>query len=279
MGRFTAEDVLRGNHAVPKTLNRYGYCWGNPMGYMDLDGRTPVQQMGANEILWDYFLNEVNHTITAWQIECYNAVESVKNDVKEVVDGSIEAFWRGMDAGMEFTDSTVHIVKDNLAKIDFTYSFGGSASVTVGYFMFSGSIGLAMDTKGNMGIQGTLGGGLTTGIPTKGRIEGITFAGGGFTSISNAPDIYALENEGTNVGGSAFIPPMLAVLGLDLNFLGNVNEKPYEGYYGLTASVSMGKGYELHVTEGNTFPVFKYVNVFDNWERVYNLYADKRCGM
>ena len=81
------------------------------------------------------------------------------------------------------------------------------------------------------------------------------------------------------MGGSAFIPPMLAVLGLDLNFLGNVNEKPYEGYYGLTASVATGEGFELHVTEGNTFPVFKYVNVFDNWERVYNLYADKRCGM
>ncbi len=271
MGRFTAEDVLRGNHAVPKTLNRYGYCWGNPMGYMDLDGRTPVQQMGANEILWDYFLNEVNHTITAWQIECYNAVESVKNDVKEVVDGSIEAFWRGMDAGMEFTDSTVHIVKDNLAEYDFTYSFGGGVTLTPGFWLFSGNIGLAMDTKGNMGIQGTLSSGVTIGLKS--------IAWGLFTSISNAPDIYALEKEGTDIGGSVIFPAILAVLGLDLNFLGDINKKPYEGYYGLTASVDNGEGFDLHVTEGYTFPIFKYVNVFDTWDRIYNAYTGKRCGM
>ncbi len=98
MGRFTAGGVLRGNHAVPKMLNRYGYCCGNPMGYIDLDGRDPVRQ-------------------------------------------------------------------------------------------------------------------------------------GDFTSISNAPDIYALENEGTNVWGSASISPI---------------------------------------------PFFKYVNVFDTWECIYHLYADKR---
>lgn len=28
-GRFTAEDVVKGNGTVPETLNRYGYCWGN----------------------------------------------------------------------------------------------------------------------------------------------------------------------------------------------------------------------------------------------------------
>ena len=114
MGRFTAEDVLRGNHAVPKTLNRYGYCRGNFMGYMDLDGRTPVRQMEANEIIWEYFLKEVNHTVTAWQIKYYNAVESVKNDVREVVDGSIEAFWRGIDAAVDFADNTVQVVRDSL---------------------------------------------------------------------------------------------------------------------------------------------------------------------
>ena len=104
---------------------------------------------------------------------------------------------------------------------------------------------------------------------------------GGFSSISNAPSIYNLEGEGTNVGVSALFPPIAAVLGLDLNFLGKANEKPYEGYFGLTASVSKGKGFDLHVTGGNTWPIpfFKYVNVFDTWERIYNVYTDKRCEM
>lgn len=39
LGRFTAEDLVRGRGVKPKTLNRYGYCWGNPLHYIDLDGR------------------------------------------------------------------------------------------------------------------------------------------------------------------------------------------------------------------------------------------------
>lgn len=42
LGRFTAEDVVRGNGAVPKTLNRYGYCWSSPLDIIDIDGREPV---------------------------------------------------------------------------------------------------------------------------------------------------------------------------------------------------------------------------------------------
>ncbi len=41
-GRFTAEDVLRGRNSIPKTLNRYGYCWGNPIQYVDVNGENPV---------------------------------------------------------------------------------------------------------------------------------------------------------------------------------------------------------------------------------------------
>ena len=41
-GRFTAEDVIRGNGIEPNTLNRYGYCWGNPENMVDSDGKFPV---------------------------------------------------------------------------------------------------------------------------------------------------------------------------------------------------------------------------------------------
>ena len=40
-GSFTAEDVIQGNGVVPKTLNRYGYCWNAPLIYIDLGGDTP----------------------------------------------------------------------------------------------------------------------------------------------------------------------------------------------------------------------------------------------
>ena len=54
-GRFTAQDVIQGNGAVPETLNRYGYCWGNPVGLVDLDGLTPEE--GEYSL---YYLNNMD---------------------------------------------------------------------------------------------------------------------------------------------------------------------------------------------------------------------------
>ena len=38
-GRFTAEDVIKGNGVVPWTLNQYNYCRNTPVLYIDVDGR------------------------------------------------------------------------------------------------------------------------------------------------------------------------------------------------------------------------------------------------
>ncbi len=45
IGGFAAEDIIRGNGAVTKTLNRYAYCWGNPMSLVDLDGKSPEAEI------------------------------------------------------------------------------------------------------------------------------------------------------------------------------------------------------------------------------------------
>lgn len=42
MGRFTAEDVIKGNGLMPQTLNPYIYCWNNPLVLVDLDGLFPA---------------------------------------------------------------------------------------------------------------------------------------------------------------------------------------------------------------------------------------------
>ena len=39
-----AEDVIRGKLSVPKTLNRYGYCWGNPFSFIDPSGMVSEQE-------------------------------------------------------------------------------------------------------------------------------------------------------------------------------------------------------------------------------------------
>lgn len=40
-GRFTSKDVIKGSVAYPETLNVYGYCWGNPVKFVDRDGAFP----------------------------------------------------------------------------------------------------------------------------------------------------------------------------------------------------------------------------------------------
>ena len=49
-GRFTGEDVLRGNMREPYTQNHYVYCWNRPLQYVDLDGREPkaASEAGIN---------------------------------------------------------------------------------------------------------------------------------------------------------------------------------------------------------------------------------------
>lgn len=34
--------MIKGNGAVPETLNQYGYCWGNPLTLVDKDGKIPI---------------------------------------------------------------------------------------------------------------------------------------------------------------------------------------------------------------------------------------------
>lgn len=37
-GRFQSEDKVKGFIDSPVSLNHYGYCWGNPLGFVDRDG-------------------------------------------------------------------------------------------------------------------------------------------------------------------------------------------------------------------------------------------------
>lgn len=51
-GRFTAEDVIKGNGAVPITLNQYGYCLNMPLGYMDYTGRYPENEKEKSNYMY-----------------------------------------------------------------------------------------------------------------------------------------------------------------------------------------------------------------------------------
>ena len=41
-GRFVSEDKIPGFTTRPHTMNRYSYCWNQPMEHVDLNGRFPL---------------------------------------------------------------------------------------------------------------------------------------------------------------------------------------------------------------------------------------------
>ncbi|WP_243761934.1 hypothetical protein [Lachnoanaerobaculum sp. Marseille-Q4761] len=47
MVRFAGEDWIKGDIEQPFSLNQYGYCFGNPEKFVDLDGKVPTIAIGA----------------------------------------------------------------------------------------------------------------------------------------------------------------------------------------------------------------------------------------
>ena len=61
-GRFQSEDIIKGFKNAPYTLNHYSYCFGNPVGFSDKNGKLP-----------------------GWMEDTWDKVSDVANSAKEVV--------------------------------------------------------------------------------------------------------------------------------------------------------------------------------------------------
>lgn len=57
-GRFTAEDVIKGNGVSPITLNLYSYCLNMPLKYMDYTGKYPENE----EVDGEKWMEERGHS-------------------------------------------------------------------------------------------------------------------------------------------------------------------------------------------------------------------------
>ena len=160
----------------------------------------------------------------------------------------------------------VNAVEETLSKADLTYSTGLNASGTFGMWTFNAQIGVSMDTKGNIAVQPSFAGGITTGVTPSGTISS-------YRSITNAPSIDKLNGPGYQIGGSAIIPANnvpVAVSG-DFNIIPDGNDR---AYYGGTCGVGLGvgdPGGEFHAEWGNTgtIPSTRF-NIFDVFRTFHN---------
>ena len=157
----------------------------------------------------------------------------------------------------------VKTVQRLLTKVDLTYSTGVNVSGTPSAWIFNGQVGISFDTKGNVAIQASGGGGITGGDP------GISITC--YHSVTNAPKINKLENEYYQIGGSIAVPvegvPIAA--GGDIMFMPDTALNT--GYLGLTGNLGLGSpGKELHIEWGRTITLEKtQFNIFDVAKEVY----------
>ena len=92
MGRFMAEDVIRGKHGVPKTLNRYGYCLGNPFSFIDPSGMVSEQEAQGiiTENAESIFEAAEKFDVDPYVLAGCIYVEQIKNvDLKDEFDSTL----------------------------------------------------------------------------------------------------------------------------------------------------------------------------------------------
>lgn len=70
-GVFTTEDVIRKNGIIPQALNRYTYCLGNPLKYIDLNGKEEAP-------VYVYYIDDFKRE-AQWQIK------QLEDDGKNVI--------------------------------------------------------------------------------------------------------------------------------------------------------------------------------------------------
>ena len=151
--------------------------------------------------------------------------------------------------------------------LELTFSIGVNISGSPSFWSFNGQYGISIDAKGNVAEQYSYMGGITTGSPS--------CSGSLFVSMTDAPDIYALNGQTAQFGGSfaTMVDWLPAYLGGDIMIIPSENSRVY---YGLTSNVGIGTpGNEFHVEWGETRTVpGTSFNIYDKARSIYHSILD-----
>lgn len=137
----------------------------------------------------------------------------------------------------------VKALQNNLAKVNATYSTGNNITLSPSIWAFSGQYGISLDTKGNIAIQGSLNGGITTGTPTASITR--------YQTITNAPTIYKLNGSGYQIGCSVAAPVIFITAGAEGLLI--PDQEYSSSYLGFTKSLGASTpGADFHIEWGET---------------------------
>ena len=94
----------------------------------------------------------------------------------------------------DFLEEITKAIEEELSEEEGTLSVGPSTGITIGIWGLQLTGGFSIDTSGDVVLQGSYAGGITT---STGGWNGTVY-----TSITNAPDVDKLNGEFFNMGGS-----------------------------------------------------------------------------
>lgn len=172
--------MIGGSIGIPKTLNRYGYCWGNPLILVDLDGRFPSGSEAGNAGAWTKHIMEeyIEDASQAFVKGVSDVKDGIARGISEMVEGAT-AFYEeheeevetaaAIAAGVAITAGVVifttlpltFIVGSMIAGGVAGAFLGGSANVMTGGSFHNGAVGGAVNgfitTAGMLAGQPDLG--------------------------------------------------------------------------------------------------------------------------
>ncbi len=101
-GRFAGRDVIKGHTGFPETLNEYGYCRGNPMAFVDLNGMSPapaeVQGMPSYMLVGNYSQEAVDWA-SAGIGQAMEKIEEIEREINEWADENVGVITRAEEKG------------------------------------------------------------------------------------------------------------------------------------------------------------------------------------
>ena len=231
IGRFVAEDLIKGNSAYPETLNCYGYCRDNPVKYVDLNGREP-EIPDFSELLNPK--SEPKPSQPIWE----NPFDLTPPKEEPIMDGP----FAGLEDYLKVPDDILNGAGEEPKEPEkdgpnCVVTVGGAAGIGAELNLgVSGQV--AFDMAGNVEGQGTVSTGMLIGA--EGNVAGVVSVYPGMESVADS------EGFGVNIGISG---GYLGWGGVDIIFAGEGADMRLVGFAIL---LGLGGGGGFHINMSNT---------------------------
>ena len=147
LGRFMAEDIIRGTVLYPQSLNHYAYCYNNPEGFVDEDGEWATVAIGAAVgAAWEFGSTIIESKVKGEDVDWKEvAVNTAKGAAKAAIMGTgwgiAESAWAdgAIDCIGDMAEQMI-VEGKSLKEVDVWKSAATGLKTTCESFAFNGLV-------------------------------------------------------------------------------------------------------------------------------------------